>query len=112
MPPKATTPSHGGEHKTIGGFGAVWLERMARIHGHRPGSVLRYAQQSFGVSRLAEVPARDMPDIAFFAGNPPKEMIQKQPGRGRREAVRDRRARIRRRVDRLLDPEFKMFESS
>ena len=44
MPPKATTPSRGGERKTIGGFGAVWLERMARIHGHRPGSILRYAQ--------------------------------------------------------------------
>ena len=86
----------------IGGRGAIRLLRTARLNGHRPGSLLRYAQQAFGVERLAEVPVEDMPDILFFAENPPKEMVEKREPRARRETLRACRARIRRRVDRLL----------
>ena len=92
----------GSRQSEIGGIAGVWLERQARLHGHVPGSVLRYAQQSFGVRRLAEVPAADMADIEYFAQHPPKEMIQKRPPRGRWEPLRERRARISRRVDLLL----------
>lgn len=86
----------------IGGLGAIRLERTARLNSHRPGSVLRYAQQAFGVERLAEVAAEDWPDIEFFAEHPPKEMVQRRVPRPRPETLRDRRARISRRVDRLL----------
>lgn len=96
----------------IGGLCAIRLLRTAQLSGHRPGSVLMYARQAFGVTRLAEVPVGELPDIEFFAENPPKEMVQKREPRPRPETLRARRARLRRRVDRLMDPAFRMPESS
>ncbi len=90
------------DESMIGGLEGIRLERMARLNGHRPGSLLAYVRQAFGVSRLAEIPVGDLPDVELFVRHPPKEMVQKREPRPRPETRRDRRARIRRRVDRLM----------
>ena len=90
--------------RRTGGIGAVGLARTARRHGHCPANMLGYARQAFGVRRPAATAVTDIPAADHFAMNPPKEMIQRRPPRPRPEALRNRRARIARRVARLFPP--------